>query len=182
MSILVVYASVEGQTRKIATHIAERLENKGYNVDLGDVREPTFTVPGLFDGVFICAPIHMGRYPEDIARFTDEWKDAIKAVPNAFVSVSLAINSDNAEEREEARGYPEKLAKRTGFHADHVHHAAGALKFVEYDFFKRFLMRRISEHEGGPVDVARDHEFTDWDALNAFVDEVIAEIERRLAL
>lgn len=177
MSILVIYASIEGQTRKIAQHIAGRLEAKGQSVVITDVREPGFAVPGRFDGIVLCAPIHVGRYPEAFARFVADWRDAIEAAPNAFVSVTLAIHSDDAEEQAEAREFPEKLAKKTGFRSRMVHHAAGALKFLEYDFFKRYLMRRIASKENGPVDVSRDHEFTDWAALDAFTDSFLATVK-----
>lgn len=177
MSILVIYASVEGQTRKIATHVAERIEATGRSVVLADVREPGFAVPGQFDGIVLCAPIHVGRYPEAFARFVADWRQAIESVPNAFVSVTLAIHSDDEAERAEARAFPDKLARKTGFRAQMVHHAAGALKFLEYDFFKRYVMRRIAAKEGGPVDVTRDHELTDWAALDAFTDAFLAEVE-----
>ncbi|TDH36143.1 protoporphyrinogen oxidase [Pseudohoeflea suaedae] len=176
MAVLVLYATVEGHSRKVATHIAEHLEDRRYVALLGDVREPGFTVPGTFDAVFICAPVHLGRYPEPIARFIEDWKDALVLVPTGFVSISLSIQSDNPEERAAARTFPEKLSRRTGFYPSHVHHAAGALKYLEYDYFKRLLMRQIAGKEGGPVDASRDYEFTDWDALNGFVDDVIAEI------
>lgn len=176
MAILVLYATVEGHSRKVATRIAEHLEDRNYITLIGDVREPGFTVPGTFDAVFICAPVHVGRYPEPIARFIEDWKDALDLVPTGFVSISLSIDSHDPKERAEAQTFPEKLSMRTGFFASHVHHAAGALKYLEYDYFKRCLMRQIAEKEGGPVDMSRDYEFTDWDALEGFVDDVIAEI------
>ncbi|SOE18638.1 menaquinone-dependent protoporphyrinogen oxidase [Hoeflea halophila] len=176
MTVLVLYATIEGHTRKIAEHAAARLEAAGQAVFLGDIREPGFAVPGRFDGVLICAPIHIGRYPSPVAQFVTEWKDALAQVPTALVSVSLAIHSDSAEERAEAEAYPAKLEKKTGFHIPKVHHAAGALKFLEYDFFKRALMRRIAAKEGGPVDTSRDHEFTDWQALDAFVQEFADDV------
>lgn len=177
MSILVIYASIEGQTRKIAQRIAARIEARGQSVVIADVREPGFAVPGRFDGVVLCAPIHLGRYPDAFARFVADWREAIEAAPNALVSVTLAIHSDDAEEQAEARAFPEKLARKTGFHARMVHHAAGALKFLEYDFFKRYLMRRVASKENGPVDVSRDHEFADWAALDAFTDEFLASVK-----
>jgi menaquinone-dependent protoporphyrinogen oxidase len=57
-----------------------------------------------------------------------------------------------------------------------VHHAAGALKYLEYDFFKRALMRQIARKEGASVDTSRDHEFTDWEALDAFVQEFADDV------
>ena len=175
MAILVLYATVEGHSRKVATRIAEHLDDRNYRTVIGDVREPGFTVPATFDAAFICAPIHAGRYPEPIARFIEDWKDALALVPTGFVSISLSIYSHNPEESAEAQTFPEKLSMRTGFYASHVHHAAGALKYLENEYFKRCLMRQIAENEGVPVDMSRDYEFTDWDALEGFVDDVLAE-------
>lgn len=179
MAILVVYATVEGQSRKIAGKIAAQLENAGEHVVLTDVREPGFAVPGRFDGVVLCAPVHIGRYPDPIIRFVTDWKDALESVPNAFVSVSLAIMSDDEDERAEARAYPAKLEKKTGFKPHRIHHAAGALKFLEYDFFKRVIMRRIARKEGGPVDTNKDYEFTDWGALAAFIADFADQVAPR---
>ena len=176
MTVLVLYASIEGHTRKIAERAAAKLEQAGQGVVQGDIREPGFAVPGRFDGVLICAPIHMGRYPSPVAQFVTDWKDALAQVPTAFVSVSLGIHSENAEERADAETYPAKLEKKTGFHIPKVHHAAGALKYLEYDFFKRALMRQIAAKEGGPVDTGVDHEFTDWAALDAFVQEFADDV------
>lgn len=171
MAILILYATVEGHSRTIAEHAAGLLEARGHKVVIGDMREPGFAVPGRFEGILLCAPIHVGRYPEPLLRFVTDWKEALDDVPNAFISVSLAIASDSEEERAEARSYPAVLENTAGYRPRLVHHAAGALKYVEYDFFKRMMMRRIAAKEGGPVDTGRDHVLTDWDALNAFVKE-----------
>jgi menaquinone-dependent protoporphyrinogen oxidase len=176
MAVLVLYATVEGHSRKIAEHAAGQLEGLGHEVVLSDIREPGFAIPGRFDGVVLCAPIHIGRYPQTVIQFATDWKEALEAVPSALISVSLGIASESEEERAEAQAYPAKLEKKTGFRPGHVHHAAGALKFLEYDFFKRMMMRQIAAKEGGPIDVNRDHEFTDWDALDSFIRDFGKEV------
>jgi menaquinone-dependent protoporphyrinogen oxidase len=37
-------------------------------------------------------------------------------------------------------------------------------------------MRAIARHEGGSTDTTRDHEYTDWDAVTRFADEVVAAV------
>jgi len=175
MIVLVAYATVEGQTGKIASRIAEKIEAAGHQVVLADLAEPGFGVPGRFDAVILCGPIHMGRYPQTLVRFIQNWKSELMDVPAALVTVSMAIASDQADERKEAEAYPEKLAKKTGWVPAMRYHAAGALKFVEYDFFKRWIMRRIAASEGHPLDPTQDHEFTDWAALDEFVMHFLAE-------
>ena len=48
---------------------------------------------------------------------------------------------------------------------------AGALKYTEYDFFKRLIMKMISKREGRSTDTSRDYEYTDWNAVTKFVTD-----------
>lgn len=168
MAVLVLYATVEGQTEKIARHIAGILEAEGLKVELTAAGQTGFCDPATHDAAILCGPIHMGSYPSALVDYIANWKASLQSVPDALVTVSLAIASDNAEERAEAEAYPRKLTERTGWKPDEQFHVAGALKYTEYDFFRRWIMRRIAAQEGGPVDVSKDHELTDWDAVDSF--------------
>ncbi len=178
MIILIAYATVEGQTAHIADRIAEQIEAAGHQVILADLSQPGFGLPAGIEATILCAPIHAGRYPPAMIRFVQDWKSELQAMPTALVTVSLAIASEHEEERAEAMSYPERLRAETGFQATVMHHAAGALKYIEYDFFKRWMLRRIAEKAGGPVDTSRDHELTDWTAVSAFVRSFLAQAGR----
>lgn len=181
MLVLVAYASIEGHTGDIARRVAETIESEGSQATLVNLTQPGFAVPGRFDAVILCGPIHMGSYPHALVDFVENWKAALKDVPAALVSVSLAINSSDAEEREEAAAYPEQITDATGWKPDQIHHAAGALKYLEYNFFKRWIMRRIASAEDGPVDTSKDHVLTDWAALEAFVKSFLSETQKTAA-
>jgi menaquinone-dependent protoporphyrinogen oxidase len=34
-------------------------------------------------------------------------------------------------------------------------------------------MRAVARREGGSTDTTRDHEYTDWDAVNRFADQIV---------
>ena len=178
MRILILYATVEGHTRKIAETLTSEFEAHYMDVILTNVSDPGYCDPGTFDAAVLCAPIHIHRYPSEFVKYIQSWKSSLQEVPTALVTVSLAIASDKVDERQEAEEYPQILVSKTGWLPDHYHHAAGALKFLEYDFFKRWMMRRISDAEGGPVDTSKDHELTDWSALKAFAEEFVNELKR----
>jgi menaquinone-dependent protoporphyrinogen oxidase len=65
----------------------------------------------------------------------------------------------------------------TGLHPARVMPVAGALKYREYGWLVRFVMKRISKAEGGPTDTSRDYEMTDWVALDRFGEEVAASLD-----
>src|SRR5690606_41877313 len=51
---------------------------------------------------------------------------------------------------------------------------AGALRYSAYNLLLRWVMRRIARkaaaHLPGATDTSRDHEYTDWAAVDAFAD------------
>ena len=45
---------------------------------------------------------------------------------------------------------------------------AGALLYTHYNFFVRWLMKRIVANAGGDTDTSKDYEYTDWSDVRAF--------------
>jgi menaquinone-dependent protoporphyrinogen oxidase len=173
MKYFIAYATIEGQTKKIAETIAATIEKGGDMVlimNISDMFEFTLEQP---DGVILCAPIHAGHYPSTFADFTHRETDWLNAVPSAFVSVSLSIVSDTEEDRVEARGIADRLVAESGWTPSMIHHAGGALRYIEYDFFKRWMAKRLADSRGAPIDSSRDYEFTDWAALAAFTADFV---------
>lgn len=170
MIVLVGYVSIEGQSRKIAEAIASTVETAGDRAALFDVASMAEYALERPEAVILCAPIHGGRYPATFVDFVRRERDFLASVPSAFVSVSLFIASDTAEEREEAMRFPSALQAETGWHPAALHHAAGALRYSEYDFFKRWMAKRLAAQQGKSTDSGADHEYTDWAALASFTN------------
>lgn len=180
MRVLVFYATVEGQTRKIAETIAKQAENDGHEVIVTDANQLGFVGAGTYDATIMCAPVHMHRYPSPFVHFAHEWKDALNSRPSAFVSVSLAIASKSPEERKEAENIASELLQSTGWAPRTVHNCAGALKYTEYDFFKRWMMKRVADKEGSPTDTSQDYEMTDWAGLEVFVEQFLSDAKNEM--
>jgi menaquinone-dependent protoporphyrinogen oxidase len=49
--------------------------------------------------------------------------------------------------------------------------------YSKYNWFIRFVMKRIARRAGASTDTSRDHEFTDWVALDRFVNEFAALVK-----
>src|SRR5579871_2512049 len=70
MSVLIIYGTSEGQTRKVAEFLAKRLEAAGHVVELVDaIRQPATPRVSGFDGAIVAARVHTGHYPRQIVRF-----------------------------------------------------------------------------------------------------------------
>ncbi len=171
MKALIIYGTVEGQTRKIAETAAGYFEELGWSAALMNVAEQYEYTLERPDAVVLAAPVHANEYPSDFIEFVMEEADWLNGLPSAFISVSLSIHSEFEDERETVMHLPEALSVYTAWCPAMVHHAAGALRFEEYDFFKRIMVRYMATREAKKADKSQNQEFTDWAALKAFVTE-----------
>lgn len=186
--VAVFYATREGHTRRIAEHVAATLRQRGLDAVVGNVRSRQAALPpGPYAGVVVAASVHAGRHEAEMVRFVKEHRAQIESVPNAFISVTLseagAERSDAtpAEHAKFVSGVQEAINRfldETGWRPKHVKPVAGALLYTRYNFLIRFVMKRIARAEGGSTDTSRDHEYTDWAALDRFVAELADEISR----
>lgn len=168
MSILVIYATVEGQTGKIARFIEDQLRATGQDVALFDANDRTR--PLSFDGVnkvVLAAPVHERRHPEDFELLLSTNKDELAARPTLLLSVSL--NAAFPEKLEEARDYITELKMRARLEPDLELPVAGAVRGASYDYYESQVLQHVVL-QGQDVDpTAREQEFTDWDQLAAVV-------------
>ncbi len=181
-SFLILYGTGEGQTAKIAERIADAIGERGHEATTIDVENGSDPVSlASYDAAVVGASIHVGKHQDAVREFVAANRDALSAMPTAFFQVSLS--SATEENREEAAGYVESFLTETGWHPDRVGQFGGALRFSEYGFLKRLLMKRIAKDllaETGDAD--SDVEFTDWEAVDAFAADVAAFVEGRLGV
>ncbi|HVR19419.1 MAG TPA: flavodoxin domain-containing protein [Polyangiaceae bacterium] len=178
-NVLIVFATKEGQSGKIARYLAAAFKACGHVVELHDAEHDRklldFERPRA---VVVCAPIHAQGYPRAIVRFAREHKDFLDDNPSTFLSVGLAVLSKKHDGRAQTLAIVEKFAQQTGWHPRRVELVAGALPYTRYNFLVRFVMRRISASEGGDTDTSRDYEYTDWSALDRFAIEFAGDDTR----
>jgi menaquinone-dependent protoporphyrinogen oxidase len=82
----------------------------------------------------------------------------------------------SAEWRRLAQGYIAHLLDKTDWKPRWTATFSGALRYTRYGAVTRWIMKMISRHTGGPTDTSRDHEFTDWDAVDRFAERLTAEL------
>jgi menaquinone-dependent protoporphyrinogen oxidase len=170
--ILLVYGTTEGQTRKIAERIAAELEKLDHEVALRDsttIADPL--APGAFDAVMVGASVHQGRHQAAVQHFVSANVAVLEQLPTAFFSVSLVASSTDPEDRQDALNLIEAFCEKTGWRPSLTRSIPGALRYTEYDFLKRWIMKLIVRHYSGPTDSSRDYEFTDWDDVARFARE-----------
>ena len=185
MKAAVFFATREGQTRKIAERIASDLRARDMEVDLHDVRAlrapidwPAYTI------ACVAASVHIGHHEREMIEFVRRHRTELERVGAVFVSVTLseagaedphAPAERRARSAADAQRMIDVFVKETGWKPARSLPVAGALVYTQYNVLVRYVMKRIARSQGAPIDTTRDYEFTDWNAVDRFVDESLSK-------
>nr|WP_282594665.1 flavodoxin domain-containing protein [Halomarina salina] len=172
-----MYGTSEGQTEKIAHHVAGVLTGRGHAVELvhGERLPDSLDLPA-YDAVVVGDSIHRSRHHAYVREFVERNREVLNDCVSAFYQVSLSAASERPESVAEVEAIEESFLDETGWTPDHVASFAGAIVYSQYGPLKRFVMRRIARKEGGDTDTSRDYEYTDWGEVTAFAEAVAADL------
>ena len=183
----VFYATREGHTRRIAGHVAGRLRELGFEPDVRNVRNEADRVSlANYDGAMLLASLHIGTHEREMIAFARRHRAELEAMPSAMISVSLAeagVERSGATPERRAKSAGEvqqtidRFRSQTGWRPELTKPVAGALLYTKYNFFLRFVMKQIARMNGGDTDTSHDYEYTNWQALDRFVEQFAAELE-----
>ena len=168
--LLLVYHSHDGQTTKVAGHLALRLRERGLEVD--DVEARHAPPPDGYDAVVVGDSIRLGRHSRALTRYLRRHREALWSVPVAVFQVSMTSARHDTAHDAEAHRLMRRLVEGTGLQPALTMTFAGALRYSEYGWVTKRVMRSIARREGNATDMTQDHEYTDWGAVDAFAAEV----------
>ena len=168
--ILVLYGTTEHHTEKIAQSVGNTLTTRGFDVDI--VEAGTLDPwPSAYDGIIVAASIHAGHYQKAVGRWLRAHRTEFGQRPTAFLSVCLAAASRRPGAIAEINTIISRFVQEVGWQPTVTKAVAGALLYTKYNFFTRWIMRRIAAKEGGDTNTSRDYDYTDWNDLREFGEE-----------
>jgi menaquinone-dependent protoporphyrinogen oxidase len=166
--VLIIVASEDGQTARIAKRIAEVLHGLGEQVALRDIAGADAGERlAHYDGVMIGSSIHFGHHAKRIRALVTEHRAILGTRHTAFFSVSLSAGGPNRDAAA-AKRYLEEFNAETGWKADQTASFAGAVRHSRYGFVRTLQMHLSLRKSGTPE--TGDHEYTDWTAVTAFAE------------
>ncbi len=171
MTVLIAYATTEGQTRKIARHVANRIADGGRAVELLGLADADDIDLARFDRVILAASVHAGNYQQNLSDFAAKHAGQLHKKPTLFLSVSLAAAGHDAEDWRGLDRILKDFEEATGWIPGRIEQVAGAYRPSQYDIFRRFIMRRIVAARDPDADLDADMEYTDWQALDTVTDD-----------
>lgn len=178
---LIIYGTKEGQTAKIAKRLGELIRQHGYNADVYDASKIDKTIPiDEYTHIVIGSSVHLLQWSPAVLQFIARNMSHLNTVPSAFFSVSMTAAGETEEQRARIDPLVQKLFDKTGWHPKTVGRFAGAIVYSRYGFFTRLFMQTIARCTGGPTNTSHDIEFTNWEQVTIFEEELINAIESSL--
>ena len=168
---LIVYSSIDGHTKKISTKIAEYLSESN-NVDLASLLEAKTLSLKNYQQIIIGASIRYGNYRKDLFEFIEKNLDDLNEKENAFFSVNVVARKSE-KNTAESNPYVNKFLKTTKWKPKNLDVFAGVVDYPIYNFFDKFMIKLIMLITSGPTDTKARFEFTDWERVKGFAEDLI---------
>ncbi len=174
---LVAYASSEGQTGKIAHHVARRLENLGHLSRLVDLMAGDSEAGAdECDAAILAGSLHLSQHPAELTDFIARHRTALQSMPSAFLSVSLTAAHD-AKELTALVAVVQRYLGDIGWTPGRVELVAGAVHDRELNAIERLVLHRIVDAHGVTRHPSGHTELTDWAELDAAVAAFAASVQ-----
>tara|TARA_B100001121_G_C18419563_1_gene493996 strand:+ start:84 stop:602 length:519 start_codon:yes stop_codon:yes gene_type:complete len=168
---LIIYSSIDGHTKKISAKIAQYLGDKK-KVDLVSLSEVRSVSLKNYQQIVIGASIRYGNYRKDLFEFIEKNIEELDCKENAFFSVNVVARK-NEKNSSESNPYVKKFLKSTKWKPKNIDVFAGVVDYPAYNFFDKFMIRLIMWITSGPTDPKARFEFTDWDRVKRFAENLI---------
>lgn len=178
MSVLIVYSTVDGHTLKICRHIAHRLSGVGQAVKLVDVAEFETAQINANTQIVIGASIRYGRHAKAVYSMIAANKAQLEQAGAAFFSVNLVARKPE-KRAPDSNPYTRRFLQQLAWRPALAAVFAGRLNYPAYGFWDRLMIRLIMRITKGPTDPQTDIEYTDWQQVDGFCDDLLVLIASR---
>jgi len=166
-NILIIYATTDGQTKKISERLQQVIEQQGHQVTAVPVEDAARLALATFDKIVIGASIRYGKHSQLIVDFIEKNRALLESRPNAFFSVNVVARKPE-KCRPEDNPYLQKFLRRISWQPRELAVFAGKIDYPSYRPIDRFMIRLIMWMTKGPTDPQAVIEFTDWQQVESF--------------
>lgn len=161
------YATRDGQSRRIAERIADRLAERGVPVSPQGLAGALPAAQELEQArlVTLVAAVRYGRHLPEGEKFLALYQRLRAPPPLVFLSVNLTARKPG-KDTAEGNVYLRRLIARRRLAPALALALPGRLDYPRYGWLDRQAIRFIMSLTGGPTDPKTSVEFTAWDAVD----------------
>ena len=162
MKTLILYSTHDGQTKKIASFIANVIKE---NVEIKSIHDE-FDLQA-YDRIMIGASIRYGHFNKQLYKMLEKHTALLNQKTTAFFGVNLTARKPE-KSTPETNVYVRKFLQRMTWKPTISAVFAGALCYPRYTFFDRIMIQLIMRITGGETDPTKEIEYTDWQKVRSF--------------
>lgn len=169
--IFILYATTDGQTRKICERLRTVVQAEGHQVTLLPIDAADSVDPWAFDKIVVGASIRYGRHSRRMLEFVNAHARLLDTKLNAFFSVNIVARKAQ-KNRPDTNPYVQRFLRQMRWRPKELEVFAGKLDYPRYGVVDRLMIRFIMWLTDGPTDPATVVEYTDWQRVDAFAHRV----------
>ena len=175
--VLILFATREGQTNKIANRISTHLEHAGLSTHVVDAQDSLATEKldlDAYDLLVFGASMHAGGLESELVHFVNRNAERIQLKAKSLFLVLLSAATREPSLRESSLADAQrKMDKQLALKFDDTEMIAGALVYSKYPRPIKWIMQRIAKKAGEDTDTSRDYEYTDWQQVERYAHRLI---------
>ncbi|MGS0683194.1 menaquinone-dependent protoporphyrinogen IX dehydrogenase [Shewanella sp. 125m-7] len=164
---LIIYSTVDGQTKAICEQIKKINQAQNAKVTLASLDEAESLGLAQFDKILIAASIRYGKHRPELYQFINRHHAVLDAKQNAFFSVNVVARKPE-KNTPETNPYMQKFLTLSLWQPQQLGVFAGKIDYPKYRLFDKVMIRFIMWMTKGPTDTSGTFEFTDWHKVDEF--------------
>ena len=170
MKSAIIYSSIDGQTKKICEVIKENLTNNSEHELISIENSSKLNIEN-YDCIIIGASIRYGKHNSKVLSFVKKNINLIKKQKTVFFSVNVVARK-KGKDTPDTNPYVQKFIKKTKWRPNKIGVFAGKVDYPKYNFFNKIIIRFIMYLTKGPTDISQTYEFTNWESVRNFAQEI----------
>ena len=166
MKKIFIYSSSNGQSLKICEALNKNKESLIIDMDMSKT-----TKLDNFDQIVIGASVKYGDHNKKVYEFVKKNRVLLEKKKTVFFSVNATARKSE-KNTPKTNPYIVKFLKKTNWTPDHIGVFAGMIDFPNYNFIEKYIIKLIMWITNGPTDTSKTFEFTNWEDVKKFSEEI----------
>tara|TARA_B100000475_G_scaffold126804_1_gene92640 strand:+ start:917 stop:1429 length:513 start_codon:yes stop_codon:yes gene_type:complete len=164
---LIIYSTVDGQTKSICENISKYSTNT--SVDVLPISEDINL--NEYKIIVIGASIRYGKYRKEVYEFINKNYEFLEAKESAFFSVNVVARKPE-KNSPATNPYLIKFLNNVKWKPKKLAVFAGKIEYPKYKLIDKYAIKFIMWITKGPTDTSQSYEFTDWEKVEAFARDL----------
>ena len=169
MRSIIIYSTTDGHTKKICDFINSNSSKNNFEVlSINNISNLDIE---KYELIVLGASIRYGKHSPLVFKFVKNYKKILDEKKNAFFSVNVVARKPE-KSSPETNPYIKKFLKKTNWVPKKIGVFAGKVDYPNYNFINKLVIRFIMYITKGPTDISRSYEFTNWNNIKKFAQEL----------